>query len=180
MLPTGLLHRPQLRQHVRPAAILHPAQIDHQVDLAGSVSHGVLSLEHLHRCGGVAIGKPDDGTHRKFSRQILAGLFDIAGRDAHRGAAIGHPVVANLANLLPGGGRAQQGVVHRRQDAPFVQFSHLPHGFISSPSYPPFCPIARGFPLSLNHWLNLLKISSIALNRHFSYNTTIKRMEEFP
>jgi len=28
--------------------------------------------------------------------------------------------------------------------------------------------------------LNLLKISSIALNRHFPYNTTIKRMEEFP
>ena len=41
-------------------------------------------------------------------------LLHVAGRDAHAGAAVSGPVVADLLDLLPGGGLGEQGVVNCR------------------------------------------------------------------
>ena len=122
-----LLHRADFGKQVVPPTVLGPADVDHHVDLLGPVGYGVLGLKHLDGGGGVAVGETDHSTHRELVSQIIRGLFYIAGRNTHAGAAISGPIVADLLDFLPGGGLGEQCVVYSVQNGLVVHGNHLIH-----------------------------------------------------
>ena len=92
--------------------VLEPADVDHHVDLVGAVGNGVLRLKHLDRRGIVAVGKTDHRADRHPVPQIFLRPSHVGRRDTHAGRPVRQGVVADSANLLPGGRLGQQSVVH--------------------------------------------------------------------
>ena len=100
-----------LREQVVPLPVLHPADVDDHVHFPGAVLHGVSGHEALGGGGVIAVGETDNGADGQLARHILRRLLHIGGGDAHAGAAVLHAVVADGADLVPGGRLGQQGVV---------------------------------------------------------------------
>ena len=143
-LAAGPLHRLDLLQHLVPQLVLHPAQVDHHVDLLGPVGDGLLGLKDLDHGGGVAVGKADHRAHRQLVPQVVRRLLHVAGGDTHAGAAVLHAVVADLADFLPGGGLGQQSVVRRSQNTFDVHEPSPRKSLFPVPSYPLLPSLASG------------------------------------
>ena len=105
-----------LGQHLIPPLILHPADVDHHVDLVGAVADGVLGLKDLDGGGRVAVGETDDGADLQLVAHVVRRLLHKGGGNAHGGAAVLQPVVADLLDLGPGRLLFEQSVVAVGQD----------------------------------------------------------------
>ena len=107
----GILHFPDLIQHIIPFLLLDPTQIDDHVHFFRAVFHGIVGHEALGSGGVISVGKADHGTDRQLSIHILRNLLHKTGRNAHAGTAILHAVIADRFDLLPGSSLGQQRMV---------------------------------------------------------------------
>ena len=115
----GDLHGIDLLQDFIVLAFLDPAEVDDHVDLGRAVGYGGLGLHALDAAGNVAVGEADDRAHGQLTEavvlllgDVVRGVGDVGLRDADARAAVLDAVVADLADLLPGGGGGEQGMVN--------------------------------------------------------------------
>ena len=121
----SLLHGLDLREQVIPLPVLHPAEVDDHVHLGRAVIHGVRGHEAFGGGGVIAVGEADDRADRQPARRILRRLLDIAGGDAHAGAAVFHAVIADAANFVPCRRLGQEGMVAFAQNVLQFHFKSL-------------------------------------------------------
>ena len=70
--------------HFGKVTVFHMAQIDHHVDLIDAVGQRLFGFHQLHQRGLIAVGKSNDCADFNSALHILAGPFDITGRDTNR------------------------------------------------------------------------------------------------
>lgn len=80
---------------------------------------GLLGLEDLDGGGVVSEREPDDGADVERG-EMLVRPRDIGGRDADRGGVVRERLLAELADILPGGDGFELGVVDVAVDFLFL------------------------------------------------------------
>ena len=91
---------------------LEPTDVDHHVDLVGTVCHCICGFKNLGGRRAVSVGEADHRADGELITAIFLCLLHVGGGNAYGCGFVFHTVVANRLDLRPGRALSQQGVVN--------------------------------------------------------------------